>query len=266
MRITIFRRGYMRVVWKCAPYEMTVGTFVGFNLMRSWFFFRRGMRMVKRFYRGLVTWWVLVPFLPIAWLAYKWVSSVFPGPEANVPIEMLGIVLGSCILLSMKDFADSERRRHQMLEKQLRICNNYRWKLDNGLEKVQEILNLLTPTQEASSTHAGDLDSLSDEFLARLNSYANALEKLQDELGRSELADFSSSRFGRNVDQISGDILLARDCISGHDYNRLSSALNSMSYENKAIIDNLRTPWNYDNDKAHEKLIDNLLAREAVKA
>lgn len=39
-----------------------------------------------------------------------------------------------------------------------------------------------------------------------------------------------------------------------------------MSYENKAIIDNLRTPWNYGNDKAHEKLIDNLLAREAVKA
>lgn len=92
------------------------------------------------------------------------------------------------------------------------------------------------------------------------------LDKLQDELGRSELADFSSSRFGWSVDQISGNILLARDCISGHNYNRLSSALNSMSYENKAIIDNLRTPWNYGNDKAHEKLIDNLVAREAVKA
>lgn len=221
--------------------------------------------MVKRFYRGLVTWWVLLPFLPIAWLAYQWTASVFPGPETNVSIEMLGIVLGSCILLIMKDFADSERHRHQMLEKQLRIYNNYRWKLENGLKKVQDASSLLSSFCGASSSFADDLDSAVRDFLSCLNDYEVTLNKLQEELGRSELADFSSMCFGNTVDMLSSGIADSRECVASCHFEELQSALYSLPYENKAIIDNLRTPWNYRNDKAHVELIDGLLTRKAVK-
>lgn len=244
---------------------MTVGTYISFVLMRSWFFFRKAMRMVKRFYKGLVTWWILLPFLPLAWLAYQWMISAFPVPEANVPIEMLGIVLGSCILLVMKDFADSERCRHQMLEKQLRIYNNYRWKLENGLKRVQDASGLLSSSSSATPTPVDDLDLAVRDFLDCLNDYAGMLDKLQDELGRSELADFSSACFGNSVDMLSSRIADSRKCIENHHFGELQSALYSLPHENKAIIDNLRTPWNYRNDKAHEELIDGLLARKAVK-
>ena len=112
---------------------------------------RRFLRSGERCLKYLIYWlYLLVPFALVC-AAVLAIAAIAGAINANeIPSIAISIVLGSFLLLVIKDIWDKETTRNRTLNKQLEVYNLYICKVERGLSIIARLYGIPLP-HEASS-------------------------------------------------------------------------------------------------------------------
>lgn len=242
----------------------------------SWFPLRRFLRRGKRCLKYLIYWlYLLVPFALVC-AAVLTIAAIAGAISANeIPSIAISIVLGSFLLLVIKDIWDKETTRNRTLNEQLEVYNLYIYKVERGLSAITRLYGIPLP-HEASSPLSQEVSR--DLFIEKIRSskfqknnlekhvmikqcvhLARAFAKLESEMEHFEFIDINDSNLGLNFQlsqegiqalsdsSLTGNIETAPDDIIG--------IVNSSFH----IFACLRRPWRYPMDIRHKAALEKWL-------
>lgn len=254
----------MQVKYKGNSYELTLFHAFGFHLKRAWFPLRRFGRAVKRTIYSLGSWIsTLAVFVPICIIVF-WVllNKKVIGLNASI-IELVSIILGSFLLLAIKEIRDSEAHRRTVLRKQWEYYDSWRYEFVYALKdflqhlglKIADysFLNSLEEWEASFHDSAGVVPSpecLEDDIKVITDCIALVIKTARDEGFVDWDVELANER-AKRIEQLANG--LARDVRSGETVLDDADNLGKCA---TALLALVRRPWRYRNDMAHMELIE----------
>jgi hypothetical protein len=118
-------------------YQLECGNYLKAKIRLLWFPLRRMLRRTRRCIAYLRYWIVLfIPFLIVSALLL-FVFAEFGLIEVeDIPSFILSLILGTCLLLVIKDIWDRELKRHDALKKQFEMYSSSRYSADSYLQRI----------------------------------------------------------------------------------------------------------------------------------
>lgn len=268
----------MKITHRGMEYEMSFVHAIGLELHRAWFPLRRLLRAGKRALHRLSSWAsTLLLFIPIcllvlAGLTYSGVLNI-----GDAVTEFASILLGSFLLLAIKEIRDSESDRGGILRQQWALYSRWKNALTRSLLHVARCVGCEIKDWEIlNSTDCLDKAIASIRFLRAQNG--------EWERGKmdEELFDISETiREMAEQARVIGFIDWNPSAASRWEFDNLSYQINSISeahlwgpdakeqvrslaYALLCLLALVRRPWRYRNDIARRELIDRYVERYGV--
>lgn len=254
----------MTLIWNREKYEMEMIPYIMFRWKRLGFKRMRLLRAIKRTALGLRGWGAtLLVFIPIA-VAVMMLAVIFGFVDCyGAIIELISIVLGSFLLLSIKESRDREDKRHSILLYQREYCNQLRSNLtvvfnslmtDCGLHPVG--WGIFDGAEPASfyvcfSKELGDTSSRSPTACRKhLQEILKLVEDYRAEVLRTQFVDYEfPSDVSWTVPETEKLIhaLLDEDpeIIVSSVRDKLPDLATNLHY----IIASIRRPWRYTRER-----------------
>ena len=256
---------------------MTFSHGVGYKFRKAWFPWKRFLRALKRAVLSLKTWVsTLTLFIPLAGLILLILvyAGLFCAVEAVK--EFVLILLGSFLLLAIKEIRDSEARRKQILKSQwsyycrwkseltqhlisIAKCMGYtirNWQLLSSQTEVDNVFSALTPNEMQNSCDA------QEEYEHHICEIRNIANQILQQAERSEFIDWDSARASYLVfDEICEQI----NTLKANWPERDTTQLKILSRELNEALALVRRPWRYRNDMAHKELLTRYVEQYGVK-
>lgn len=233
--IIVTEERIMKVKYRQSLYEMTLFRSIQFRMHKLWFPGRRMLRRGLRIYRYLVSW--IAPFLLFSFMVcavYLALNKVGLLGFNQAAIEAVGVIVGSFLLLFIKECWDLEHVRHAQLLAQWSTYIKYKSNLTVLLLDLYRALGF---------TVAGYYNLLSTAY---------TLSPFIENRSEDERASFA---FQRALSLVSS---LSTGEVDG-SIDRLNVA-DDLSRACLELLGYLRRPWNYPIDRARARLLDRFVS------
>ena len=263
----------MKVKYRQSLYEMTLFRSIQFRMHKLWFPGRRMLRRGLRILRYLVSW--IAPFFLFSFMVCAVYLALIEvgllGFEQAV-IEAVGVIVGSFLLLFIKECWDLEHARHAQLLAQWSSYIKYKSNLTGLLLDLYRALgfsvvgyyNLLSTADALSSfiekrfVDPNSRVSMSCQSIVK--SLHECLLSFKKETESTRFLDWpederASFSFQRALSLVSS---LATGEVDG-SIDRLSVA-DDVSRACLELLGYLRRPWNYPIDRARARLLDRFVS------
>lgn len=261
----------MKVTYRMNSYELPFLRAFGFFCRKTWFPIRRLARAIKRatvFLAGWIS--TLLVFIPICIIIFAvLIASDYLSVDGAI-VELTSIILGSFLLLAIKELHDSEAKRREILRKQWELYVGWRYDLTQCLEtfflhagvdiKVFAFLDSMESWKSALRESNACVDcphELSNDMM-QIMEIVNTIIDSAREVGFIDWNVEIASNQAQNMRRAMNNI--AQNCQS-------DSAQCQIEYLGNCavvLLGQVRRPWRYGNDMAHQTLIRKYLEQYGV--
>lgn len=259
----------MRASWQNRSYEMTLVDYIRFLLHKSWFVRRRFMRSAKRLWSYAANWSIpFILFFATSAIVFVLTSCLlFDEIKADsVAFSFASTILGSFLLLFLKECRDIEYTRNAVLKRQYKLCMQARCQFQTEFAQiVRQSGCTLASGVSLFSNKAADIDVIrtscekGDQFDS-----SRSRSALADTLNSHKYMLLARDYVDINEDQallqIDGALNLLRKADFGQETHDLSKLYGYLF----CYIRELRKPWAYTNDQTRKKLVNCFLENHAV--
>ena len=259
----------MRASWQNRSYEMTLVDYIRFLLHKSWFVRRRFMRSAKRLWSYAANWSIpFILFFATSAIVFVLTSCLlFCEIKADsVAFSFASTILGSFLLLFLKECRDIEYTRNAVLKRQYKLCMQARCQFQTEFAQiVRQSGCTLASGVSLFSNKAADIDVIrtscekGDQFDSSRSrsALADTLNSHKYMLLAREYVDINEDQA---LLQIDGALNLLRKADFGQETHDLSKLYGYLF----CYIQELRKPWAYTNDQTRKKLVNCFLENHAV--
>lgn len=267
----------MRVTCKGNRYELTLLSGMVFKLRQLWFPMRRIARAVRRTILELRGWLVtLLIFIPIgAVVLSAMVALGCLGPESAIT-EFVLMLLGSVLLLTIKETRDDAARRRAVLVEQWKHYASCRGSLNANLYKLFHALGLSVDHRDMLASRENLERALSDATCSDVPMDDNALdeatcsifdivERYIDLSIKNEWIDWDGDEASTIFESCLPRSLAAVRSSSKEGFEERKRSLSGLSDDLLRFVAILRRPWRYPVDVAHNQLLEKYLERQGVR-
>lgn len=265
----------MRIRFENNSYEMTTACAILFYVQNAWFPARRFLRAIKRAVKSLASWGsTLLLFIPIfvgvlSGLVWWRIIAV---PEAIS--EFFLLLLGSFLLLAIKEVRDGEIRRHATLKKQWSFYSEWHQELLVSILRLAKSMGIniqgrhdFLDSDDAinaaiSCATATDPDAARcSEFLSNIYVTVSTIPTTARDIQFVDWDAFDGSRylFQDIQSRIESFPSLEKD-----SFETRVSWLRSLAVSILHLLALVRRPWRYRNDLARRKLILRYVQKHGV--
>lgn len=262
-------RAAMRVSFENARYELMLTDGLRFHVLLSWFPTRRFLRAAKRIIAYGVHWLPTISvFMPTCLLTYGVLCRMGLIRWDEIAVELVSIVMGSIVLLLVKETLDSEHRRRLILKFQYSKLREWDYRSHElfvqlccamGIDWMSVYPARCPVASVWAGSHygctAGHLDK--SVLLEQIRMLLNVMCETAEERG---FIDWNSKE-ATSIYQWTLDALSRADC---DDFD----AARSMKSLSQGLCDvslMIGRPWSYRIDDAHIELVRRFLKVHAVK-
>ena len=261
----------MKVAYRMSSYELPLFRAFGFFCLKAWFPIRRLARAIKRdvvFLAGWIT--TLLVFIPICIIVFA--VLIFSGhlDFDGAIVELVSIILGSFLLLAIKELRDYEAKRRDILRKQWELYVIWRSELTYNLKTFFHHAGV----EIKSFVFLESTESWKSAF-RESNACDNCPNKLPNDMMQVMTSVNSIINAAREVGFIDWSVEIASN--QAHNMqttlNNITQNSQSDSVQNQikclgnyavALLGQVRRPWRYGNDMAHRTFVEKYLNQYGV--
>lgn len=261
----------LRVTYCMSSYELPLFRAFGFFCRKAWFPFRRLLRAIKRVFFSLIGWIsTLVVFIPLCVAVFAFLIRCNFLVLNEAVIEFVSIILGSFVLLAIKELRDSEAKRREALRKQ---WDHYcRWRFDltyalgnffshigvriegysflDSMESWENACNSASACAPCPDECFGDLEQVMTVVYAIIDTAR--------EVGFIDWNAEAASNYAQNISNIMTDF------VQGNQTDHAQFHIDALGSYAVALLAQVRRPWRYRNDMAHKALIEKYLDQHGI--
>lgn len=265
------------MTYKGRKYELPLLCGMAFKIRQLWFPIRRARRATRRTVVELRGWLVtILVFIPIgAAILSAMVALGCMKPESAIT-EFVLMLLGSVLLLMIKETRDNAARRKAVLVEQWKHYVNCRSSLNADLCSLFHALGLSVDHWDMLASRECIERALSDATGSDVPIDDNALEEITrsiiDTVGR--YIDLSINNEWIDWDGDNATFIFER-CLPGSlaevrrnsngGFEGRKNALKGLSDDLLRFVAILRRPWRYPVDVAHNQLLEKYLENQGVQ-
>lgn len=267
----------MQVTYKGKKYELPLLRGIVFKIRQLWFPIRRMERAARRTVLELRGWLVtLLVFIPIG-VAILSAMVALGCMELEAAItEFVLMLVGSVLLLMIKETRDNAARRKAVLVEQWKQYASCRSSLNTDLRNLFHALGLSVDHWDVLASRERLRKTLSDATPSDVFIDDNVLEgivrSINDTVGRYIDLSIKNEWIDWDGDEAS---FIFESCLPGSfdevrrnskgGFEERKNALNRLSDDLLRFVAILRRPWRYPVDVAHSQLLEKYLERQGVR-
>lgn len=267
----------MRVTYKGNRYGLPLLSGMAFKIRQLWFPMTRIARAIRRTVLELRGWLVtLLVFIPIgAAVLSAMVALGYLAPESAIT-EFVLMLLGSVLLLTIKETRDNAVWRRAVLVEQWKHYANCRSSLNANLCKLFHALGLRVDRWDMLASRENLERALSDATCSDVSVDDNALEEATcsifdiveryiDLSIKNEWIDWDGDEASFIFESCLPRSLTAVRSSSKEGFEERKRSLSGLSDDLLRFMAILRRPWRYPVDVAHNQLLEKYLERQGVR-
>lgn len=265
----------MRIRFEGDSYEMTIFHGLLFHLQHAWFPVRRLLRAVKRSAKSLASWGsTLLLFIPIfvgvlsglVWMRFIKLSEAIT--------EFCLLLLGSFLLLAIKEVRDREIRRHVILKKQWSFYSEWHQELLVSLLRLAKCMGIDISGRYDFLDSRGNIDaainlaiaiepniSHCSDFLTRINEIVSAIPNIAREF---EFVDWDAFGGSGYLFQDIRSQIESFPPLGDSSFEIRVSWLRGLAFSVLQLLALIRRPWRYRNDVARRELLSRYVQKYGV--
>lgn len=229
---------------------MTITKALRFQTLRLWFPIRRAFRFLKRNMKEALSWIITsLIFLPLALAILYFFNLIYANERLLIPEQLIILILGSILIVSIKDLQDKENNRRSALNTQFRIYYNFKFSFEDTYKEF--ILNdeSCTVTQlKGPSEETTDIVSKIERLIPFANIFIQELEQ-------NDLIDWNDYD-SKQLYETHFKLLSLQNRLDSSDLNIPVSEIKGFLKDLKLLIEATRKPWNYPIDVARNKMLE----------
>ncbi len=262
-------RAVSSVSFENTGYELIFIDGLRFHILHFWFPMRRFLRAVKRIIAYGVRWLpTILVFMPTCLLTYGALSRVGLMRRDEITVELVSIVIGSIVLLLVKETLDSEHRRRLILKFQYSKLREWDYRSHElfvqlccamGIDWMSVYPDRYPAASVWMSSHygctAGHLDK--SVLLEQIRMLLNVMCETAEERG---FIDWNSKE-ATSIYQRTLDSLSRANC---DDFD-VAESMKALSQGLRDVLLMIGRPWSYRIDEARNELVQRFLKVHAVK-
>lgn len=256
----------MRIRFEGDSYEMTMFRATLFHVQHAWFPIRRFLRAVKRAAKSLASWGsTLLLFIPIfvgVLSGLVW-WQLIKLPEAIS--EFCLLLLGSFLLLAIKEVRDREIRRHSILKKQWSFYSEWYQELLVSLLRLARCMGIDIQGRHDFLDSGDNVDVV----IGSATSFEPDISDCLELLNRIYLIVSTIPSIAREFEFVDWDAFDGSGYLFQHIQSQMESfpPLEDVDFEQKIswfrdfalsilhLLALVRRPWRYRNDVARRELL-----------
>ncbi len=256
----------MKIRFENNSYELPFFRAISFHFQRAWFPARRLLRAVKRAVKSLASWGstllLFVPIFVVVLSGLVWWQFI-KVPEAIS--EFCLLLLGSFLLLAIKEVRDREIRRHAVLKKQWSFYSEWHQELLASLLRLAECMginiqgryNFLDSDDNVDvvigSASAIEPDvSRCSELLNRIRDIVSTIPSIARDF---EFVDWDAFGGSRYLFQSIQSQIESLPPLGEVDFEDKITWFRDLALSILHLLAIIRRPWRYRNDMAHRELL-----------
>lgn len=263
----------MRVKYKGYYYELPLFRAFGFYLRSAWFPFRRFVRAVKRTICSLGSWAsTLAVFVPICVIIFSILLLNGMVSLDDAIVELVSIILGSFLLLAIKEIRDFEAKRRTILRRQWEYYDSWRYEFTDTLSDFFRHLGLIiygyaflnsVDDWEAAFQNSVNSEPTAEYINGDIEHISEVVASIINTARQEGFIDWNVEQANRLVKEIERfAVELAQNVQSGGSIRREAGLLGECA---TALLGLVRRPWRYRNDMAHRELMERYLSQYGVR-
>lgn len=267
----------MRVTYKGNKYELPLLCGMVFKIRQLWFPIRRMERAARRTVLELRGWLVtLLVFIPIGAAILSVMVALGCMELESAITEFVLMLVGSVLLLTIKETRDNAARRKAVLVEQWKYYANCRSSLNANLCDLFHALGLSVDQWDMLASRERLRKTLSNATCSDVSIDDNALEEIIqsiiDTVGRYIDLSIKNEWIDWDGDEAS---FIFESCLprslsevrrnSKRGFEDRKYALNGLLDDLLRFVAILRRPWRYPVDVAHNQLLEKYLERQGVR-